>query len=176
MAEIKSTMELVLEKTKNLSLSEQEKKALHQSEWTGKVRGWVQKYLDDAIGSAQMKSNLSADRKMIEQLRETLELELLDHIHLNSYSTNEKIFKIFREVLEMNPEFLVQAVRIVQKNLEQERQRHLSFLQAELQGNEISGSAVLPNLSKSKAWKIRMEQMEADLHEALRESAKHRSI
>jgi len=171
MAEIKSTMELVLEKTKNLSLSEDEKKTLRANEWTGKARGWVQKYLADAIGINELKSYLSTDEETIEQLREILKLELLNHIHLNSNGTNAKIFQIFRDVLDMNPESLVQKVRTMQKDMEQDSERQLNLLKGELQDKGISGSAVLPNLSKHKVWEARMEKVETDFHEAIRESA-----
>ncbi|MBN1614703.1 MAG: hypothetical protein JW950_09585 [Deltaproteobacteria bacterium] len=176
MAEIKSTMELALEKTKNLTLSEEEKKALQASEWTGKVRGLVQKYLDDAIGITQLKSALSEDKKAIERLRDILEMELLDNIQPDSDDINEKIFQIFRDILERNPESLVQAVRNVQQDLERERQKHFDHLKEELQNRGIHGSAVLPNLSKSDLWTTQLNDLSTAFHQSIKEFSKRRSL
>ena len=41
MAEIKSTMDLIMERTKNLTMTDEEKKKLQLDELRGKVRGWV---------------------------------------------------------------------------------------------------------------------------------------
>ncbi len=49
MAEIKSTLELIMEKTKNLTFSDEEKKALREKEVQGKVRGFITKFMDGVM-------------------------------------------------------------------------------------------------------------------------------
>jgi hypothetical protein len=46
MAEIKSTLDLVMEKTKNLNLSNAEKQDQKNKEMESRLRGLVQKYQD----------------------------------------------------------------------------------------------------------------------------------
>lgn len=48
MAEIKSTLDIVLEKTKHLVLSPEERRALDRQEHLAKIPGIIQKFLDDA--------------------------------------------------------------------------------------------------------------------------------
>jgi len=49
MAEIKSTLELVLEKTRHLTLSEEEKREQEVTEFRQKMAGMVQRYLDETL-------------------------------------------------------------------------------------------------------------------------------
>ena len=60
MAEIKSTLDLVLERTKNLTLTEEEKKSLQRKELEGKIRGWGQKYLDGLMRLSAVNEAVSA--------------------------------------------------------------------------------------------------------------------
>ena len=46
MGEIKSTLDLVLEKTKNLNLSSEEKQEQKQKEVENRIKGMMQKYQD----------------------------------------------------------------------------------------------------------------------------------
>ena len=46
MGEIKSTMDIIMEKTKGLTMTEEEKAEYKHKELTGKVRGLIQKFLD----------------------------------------------------------------------------------------------------------------------------------
>ena len=52
MAEIKSTLDIIMEKTRNLTLSAEEKRAFHEEEIRKKMLGLVQRFLD---GHLQMK-------------------------------------------------------------------------------------------------------------------------
>ena len=49
MAEIKSTLDLIMERTKNLTLTKEEKKAIHTKEVKCRVRGWFQRYGDGSL-------------------------------------------------------------------------------------------------------------------------------
>ena len=49
MAEIKSTLELIMEKTKNLTFTDEEKKASRKKEVQGKVRGFITKFMDGVM-------------------------------------------------------------------------------------------------------------------------------
>ena len=46
MGEIKSTLDIIMEKTKGLTMSEEERTSFKEKELTGKVKGLVQKYIN----------------------------------------------------------------------------------------------------------------------------------
>ncbi len=48
MAEIKSTIDLIMERTRNLTMTEEEKEELRNKELTEKAKGWVVRYLDES--------------------------------------------------------------------------------------------------------------------------------
>ena len=54
MGEIKSTLDLVLEKTKNLTLSSEEKETQKQKEIENHIKGMVQKYQDGILSQNQL--------------------------------------------------------------------------------------------------------------------------
>jgi hypothetical protein len=58
MAEIKSTIDLIMEKTKHLVLSEEEKKTAEREEQLKKIPGYVQRFLDGAWDMNQLKTEL----------------------------------------------------------------------------------------------------------------------
>ena len=60
MGEIKSTLDLVLEKTRNLTLSEEEKRDLARDELDKKIRGIACKYLDNLLPSNRIREELES--------------------------------------------------------------------------------------------------------------------
>ena len=57
MAEIKSTLDLVMEKTRNLTLSADEKAAQQHKEAENRIRGLLQKYLDGVVSKPELKAD-----------------------------------------------------------------------------------------------------------------------
>ena len=56
MGEIKSTLDLVMEKTKNLSLSDEERLGQKNKEIESRIRGLLQKFNDQALSADKLKS------------------------------------------------------------------------------------------------------------------------
>ena len=57
MAEIKSTLDLVMEKTRNLSLSSEERAEQKSKEIRSQIRGLIQKFQDQIISSDRFESD-----------------------------------------------------------------------------------------------------------------------
>ncbi len=68
MAEIKSTLDLVLEKTKHLTLSEEEKQIQRHDEFRKTLKGLIRKFADKALKMKELK-------KELEILQETYEVK-----------------------------------------------------------------------------------------------------
>jgi len=60
MGEIKSTLDLVLEKTKHLSQSSEEKQAQTQKDIENRINGMLQKYLDGLFSLEQLQRDYEA--------------------------------------------------------------------------------------------------------------------
>ena len=58
MGEIKSTLDIIMEKTKDLKMTDEEEREFRKREIEGKVRGALQKFLDGLMDSNRLKEEL----------------------------------------------------------------------------------------------------------------------
>jgi hypothetical protein len=63
MAEIKSTIDLIMERTKDLSASREEREAWHRQEREKHIRGLVQRLLDYSLTLDDVKDELEREKK-----------------------------------------------------------------------------------------------------------------
>ena len=98
MGEIKSTLDLIMEKTKNLSMSPEEKEEVRGQEWLKKARGWIQKFQDDLVDLSKVKSEL-LEREQPAGWEKLLKKELIDG--LDPAEENQKRFELMNELLNI---------------------------------------------------------------------------
>ena len=153
MAEIKSTLDLVMERTKNLTLSAEEKQAQKQKEIENRIKGLVQKLQDGLLTANQLKieydrfkadSDLPDDRLLIREI-----LARLDPAADNQF---------LLDTLEQCSRFDAAAIRIdindYRKGYQRAAQERLAQLREDLaQKHSITGTAVLPNLDADEQWR-----------------------
>ena len=149
MGEIKSTLDIIMEKTKGLTLSAEEKEALKREERAKKIRGWVGRYLDDT-------ATLEDVRRQLKEFLEDktagglLRAELVAYLHPEG--DNGKVFRMMKELLNLRTEPLEEKIDSFLKELISMRVASLKDLGAKLARSGISGSAVLPNVAGDPEW------------------------
>ena len=171
MAEIKSTLDIIMEKAKKFSVTEEEKQGFKRQELEGKIKGLVQKGLDGILDSERFQVELLAlqtkekdlvDQLLKEELVTRLELEgnsqeLLKMLEYGAGSASSGVKKVLAD-FEKKGEELKDSVR--------------KTLLENFKKKEISGSAVLPNLDADPEWaRIRSEmrrQLQAEIRERLK--------
>jgi hypothetical protein len=166
MAEIKSTLDLVLERTRNLTMTEQEKSSLEHRELEGKLRGWVKKYLDGAMQIPAVKAGMAA----IPEIRRNAARDLFRNLireHIGVQGDNTDALNLLEEVLEESPQPYLDAIDHCRGTLAAEQSRFENVLKQALAGQGISGSAVVPNLDLDDAWRISREKTLADFRLSL---------
>jgi hypothetical protein len=163
MGEIKSTMDIIMEKTKGLSMSEEEKAEYRQQELRGKVRGLIRKFLDGILDLDELKAevDLLSDypRGIVE---EAIIEESVPHMELGK--DNDPIYRVFEETLGMNSRPVLDIEGAYLERLEREKKVFETSLKEKIKEKGISGSAVIPNLKADPAWK----QFLSDQNEAFR--------
>jgi hypothetical protein len=166
MAEIKSTLDLIMEKTKGLTLSPKEKEEIRREEWLKKAKGWIQKFLDDRTDLGKVKDELFSREKPLEW-KSILKRELIDG--LDPERENEKRFQLITELLEMPPEPFLKILKGFNQKVEREKVRltEQSIRRWSVQG--ISGSAVLPNLDHDPTWNQLLDEGKNTVKEKLAE-------
>ena len=161
MGEIKSTLDLVMEKTKNLSLSDEERQGQKNKEIESRIRGLLQKFNDQALNIDNLRSeyqklqkdyDLSANAPLIKEIYRQIELgkdnhawfELLAQFKVADIEGITSVLYEFDEVIDA-------AAR--------ERSKILKDKLAE--AHFISGPAVAPNLEADKAWQEQAGEIRA---------------
>jgi ASC-1-like (ASCH) protein len=165
MAEIKSTLDIIMERTKNLTMTEQERKTFQRKEWEGKAKGWVLKHQDGIIDTDTLTANFVTEVRNYAELRQILKAELLEHIKL--YGDNRKIFQLFEELLGINANTFEAMILSFKSEMDTQRIKRVRSLEEELRKRKICGSSLVPNPNHDGTWKIYIQKSESDFREQL---------
>lgn len=155
MGEIKSTLELIMERTKNLTMSSEEKEEIRRQEWLKKTRGWIQKFLDDLADTRQIKTEI-LDKEPPSGWEKILKKELVEG--LDPEGNNEKRFELIKILLALPSEPYREVLASFTQEVEQQKDYFAKVLKKRLSVQGISGSAVVPNLDPDPSWKHFYEQ------------------
>jgi len=151
MAEIRSTLDIIMEKTKNLTLTEEEKKAFRKKEIEGKVKGLMLKFIDGLMDLNNLKMEISAiDEKNLEMAMEVVKKETLDRI--DPEADNRRLLEILEQVAGIDTTPFERLLSDFNKDLDREKGIHEQRLMKQIQEKGISGSAVLPNIHAHQEW------------------------
>ena len=97
MGEIRSTLDIIMEKSKDLTMSDEEKKAFKEQEMAGKIRGLIQKYLDGSLDMDKLNVEIAAlaekDEEMVKRL---IREESVSRIEIEG--NNEPLLRVLGEI------------------------------------------------------------------------------
>jgi hypothetical protein len=149
MGEIKSTLELIMERTKNLSMSSEEKEENRRQEWLKKSRGWIQRFLDHQIELEKVREAL-LNPAPPSGWEELLKKELVKGLAPEGDNSRRLLLL---ETLLREPAAPYQKILNSFDHLSaQEKERQDDRLRKQWAGLGISGSALLPNLETDPTW------------------------
>ncbi len=161
MGEIKSTLDLVLEKTKNLTLSAKEKESQKQKEIENRIKGMVQKYQDGILSINQLKTEYELLKKdyTIAQ-NNSLIVEITQRIKPDQ--DNQSLLELLQECCAIDTTAIESMIENYQKQYVTASQSRIEQLKEDLaQRHKISGSAVLPNLVVDDLWRQKISELSA---------------
>ena len=166
MGEIKSTLDLIMERTKNLSMSPEEKEENRRQEWLKKAKGWIQRFLDDLVSSEKVQEELFSSAPP-QEWQGLLKKELVDG--LEPGRNNESRLLLMERLLNISKAPYREILLSFDKRVEAEGERQKVGL-IELWAKEgISGSALVPNLEGDPLWKVFYEEAAKDSKEKMAE-------
>ena len=167
MGEIKSTLDLVLEKTKHLSQTSEEKQAQKQKDIESRLNGMLQKYQDDLFSLEQL-------RQDYQELK--TEFKLPDHSalagqvinRLDAAVDNHALFDVLEHCCALDYSGLADVINEYQAGYHAAAQSRMETLKASLaQKYSISGSAVVPNLEQDEEWHMEAQDRRSKFEERL---------
>ena len=166
MAEIKSTLDIIMEKTKDLTMTEGEKEAIRKTEIEGKVRGLLRKFIDGLIKPERIRkeiASLGPEQQLM--ANEALTKECLGRMEPGG--GNEKFLEALEYVTGADTKPLRQILSEFQEKKEKERRAREGVIRERLHQAGISGTAVIPNISADSEWTRYLSEIRGELKEKL---------
>jgi len=170
MAEIKSTLDIIMERTKNLTMSEEEKASFRRKEAEGKVKGWIRKYQDGVIELDTLRSDFEKELMEYPEVRQILKSQLLECLRLTG--DNGKILTLLKDILGISPNNIKNIIQSLKHKMEVLRIRRIESLGEELKKRKIYGSSVVPNPDHGGDWQKIILEAESDLRKQLESIAR----
>ena len=163
MGEIKSTLDLVMEKTRNLNLSEEEKQDQKKKEIESRLNGLLQKFEDQIITLEQFKAEYEAVCK-------AYNLTGRQHQHLlKAICARIELGKDNQVLLGVLSQFTdsdIDGITLVLQDFDTAI-RTAAAAQSQIAKDNLAkahfifGSAVVPNLESDPAWRKKVEEVRA---------------
>ena len=152
MAEIRSTLDIIMEKAKNLEVTEEDKKEFREKEVQGRVQGLFQKYLDGILITEQLKREMAS---FDQDLRAVAESELLTAClgALTVEGDNQPLFEMLDRLLACDMKPIFDLIDEFQEQQGVERNKRRAARIQALSKWGVSGSAVIPNLAADTEWR-----------------------
>jgi hypothetical protein len=151
MGEIRSTLDIIMEKARGVQVTDDDKAAFVRHEVKGKIRGLLQKALEGFIDVEDMQSEMEAlgtDRHEIAMA--ALRQECLERLALEG--DNRHLLNILSRVAGVDVRPVEKILLRHREDLEKERVHREALLRDQLKKRGISGSAVVPNLKGDTEW------------------------
>lgn len=172
MAEIKSTLELALERTKKIAISDEERQEIKQKEILDKVSTLSHRYRE---GTSPLHEILKEIEKMDKKIRpwavENLLNQWVEALSLND--EGERLMKGIESLKERSLDEIKQRfdalLSLYREEMEEMEKRVRIQLMEILKREHISGSAVEPNVEGSELYKKERERLDQTYKAKLQE-------
>ena len=161
MAEIKSTIDLIMERTKNLSASPEERESYQRQEREKRLRGLVQRLLDDNLTLDGAKDELAKEKKNGSAAEVTGVLQKALAGHVDPEADNERLFRFVNELVGISLDRLGETLTACREEVTSWKAVLAEHQKKDLESKGITGPSVLPNPEVDPQWKARREEMQA---------------
>jgi hypothetical protein len=163
MAEIKSTLELALERTKKMAISEKEKEEIRQKRLLEKAKGLFHRYREGHAPLSDLQKEIEKmDDKTSAAVKDFLLSQWIDALSLRD--EDERLIKgiqwLKNSRLEGTPQGFRQLSSQYREEIEKIRQETRTQLVEALKREGIAGSAIEPNVEGDLLWKEAVERLD----------------
>jgi hypothetical protein len=161
--EIKSTLELAMERTKKFAISEKEREEMKQKEVLQKATSLFHRHREGYLPLNEILKEIERmEQKTAATVKELLLAQWIDALSLDD--DDERILKgiesLKRRTVDEAKEKLHQLLSQYQREEGKVNEKMRNLLEETLRKDRIYGSAVDPNLEESDLWKIEKEKLD----------------
>jgi len=169
MGEIKSTLDIIMEKTKGLTVTKEEKETFRKKEAEGKVRGLLQRFLDGFIDLERLKNEIGDfGDKHDGIVGEALLRECMGRMAPGA--DNTKLLDALENALGLDIAPIQKILQDYNHDLEQQRINRQQVIQKKLEESGISGTAVIPNINADQNWIRYLSEMKKGFQEKIQKT------
>jgi len=161
MAKIKSTLDLVMERTKNLNMTDQDKEKAQAKQNAQKARVWVQKYLGRKMNTDELRNNVELQRKVFPQINDLVCKELAGF--LEPAGDNTMVLDALERSLDVDTQSITKLMQSHQTDLKTKMSLYTEQIISSLNQEGFSGSSLVPNLKRNTSWLEYVTQAREDL-------------
>lgn len=166
MGEIKSTLDIIMEKAQNLTVTDEDKKQFKEKEIRSRIRGLFQKYLDGIIRLHQLQSEMATfSPDQVEQARVSLKELSLEGLTTNG--DNNPVFDILNQVLGIDISPITELIQSIENEQRAAKDKMTAEQAAQLRQKGITGTAVIPNIKANKTWRDYLTEAEKQFQKKL---------
>lgn len=167
MGEIKSTLDLVMEKTKNLSLSTEEREKQKEIEIEKKIRGLLQRLQDQTLSKDQLNSDYERLKKENNLSNNIILMnEIFNRLDLDKH--NQELLALLKDLCGANTKEIESVLNDYQDAINAAASYRMIELREDLaQKHYISGSAVVPNLNADETWQTEARDIRSKFEQIL---------
>ena len=170
MGEIKSTLDIVMEKTKHLSLSDEERDNQKTAEIEKKIKGLLQKFQDQVMPKDRLNIEYEQLKKDYHLSDDSIFMSEV-FIRLDPDRDNQRLLSLLKDMCEVNTEEIESVLNDYQDELNSAASYKMIELRENLaQKHFISGSAVVPNLEADEEWQIDVAELRSKFGRLLDEA------
>lgn len=166
MGEIKSTIDLVMEKTRNLTMTKDEKNLAKTENAKQKIKGMIQKFKDRLLTKDKfgMALDLIGTETGVE-ISPLLLKELLEQISF--FEDNSDCMDLLQSFCGISVKELKLVLNNFQEDYQSALRERLEALREEIfQHHGFSGSAVVPNLDNDSQWQKKYQHI-CEIHQKI---------
>ena len=163
MGEIKSTLELAMERTKKIAISKEEKEEIKRKEILQKVTGLFHRYREGLLPLNEILKEIERmEDKSATMVKEVLLSQWIDAISLNE--EDERLLKGIEALKHRDVDDVKQKLHDLFSEYQREKEKVKKEVRAQsaeaLRKEGIYGSAVEPNIEDGKLWKKELEKLD----------------
>jgi hypothetical protein len=161
--EIKSTLELAMERTRKFAISEKEKEEMKQKEVLQKATGLFHRYREGNLSLNDILKQIGKmEKKTASTVKEFLLSQWIDALSLDD--GEERILKGIESLGQRNIEEVKQTFHHLVSQYQEEKEKVKEKVKAQrrevLREDGITGSAVEPKLEGDELWKKENEKLD----------------
>ncbi len=175
MGEIKSTLELAMERTKKFALSDRDKEEMKQKEVLQKASSLFHRYRNGHLSLNELRKEVGKmEGKKATMVKQSLLSQWIDALSLNDddEKTLKGIESLKQQGIDEIKEKFHHLLSQYQGEKEEVKEKMRGQLADALKREEIYGSAVEPNLKKSDLWNKENEKLDLTYQAKLEEIKK----